>query len=48
MMLIVDEQQLVAFPGIRQAYPAGIAVVAVVGDPALGALCGKFRIGQCE
>ena len=33
MMLMVHQEQLIAGLGVGQAYAAGIARVAVIGDP---------------
>src|SRR6516165_3031289 len=41
-MLVVDEQQFVARPGIGEAYATGIAGGPLVCNPAYGPLCREF------
>src|SRR5216684_7848289 len=48
MMLVVNEQEFIARPGIREAHAAWIAGGPPVGDPAHRALCGELRIGERE
>ncbi len=44
MMLMVHQEQFITGLGIGQAYAAGIARVAVIGDPPHGSALRQFLI----
>ena len=48
VVLVVDEDQFVAWPGVRETDAAGIAGIARIRGPAHRAFRGKFGIGQGE
>src|SRR5262249_16297461 len=48
VMLVVDEQQLVAWPRVGEANSARIARGALVGDAADSTACHQLLVGQCK